>query len=110
MVLGWGAGSGEASSPLRALLHTYDKSIGMGRANRGRHSDPAVDAIIQKAVATVDADARGALLAEATEIAVGQNYGVIPIHYQMNTWASKSSYSYQPRTDERTIIMGLSNN
>ena len=40
MVLGWGAGSGEASSPLKALLHTYDKSKGMGAANRGRHTDP----------------------------------------------------------------------
>jgi len=110
MVLGWGAGSGEASSPLRALLHSYDKSIGMGRANRGRHSDPAVDKIIQKALSTVDADARGKLLAEATEIAVGQNYGVIPVHYQMNTWATTSNLSYQPRTDERTIVMGLSDN
>ena len=33
-------------------------------------------------------------------IAVGKNYGVIPIHYQMNTWASKSGCSYTPRTDE----------
>ena len=108
MVLGWGAGSGEASSPLRALLHTYDKSIGMGRANRGRHSDPAVDKLVQKALATVDSGARGKLLAEATEIAVGKNYGVIPIHYQMNTWAAKSGCSYTPRTDERTIAMYLS--
>ena len=110
MLLGWGAGSGEASSPLRALLHTYDKSIGMGRANRGRHSDPAVDKIIQQALSTVNADARGKLLAEATEIAIGKNYGVIPIHYQMNTWAAKSSLSYQPRTDEYTLVMGISNN
>ena len=107
MVLGWGAGSGEASSPLRALLHTYDKSIGMGRANRGRHSDPVVDKLIQKALGTVDSDARGKLLAEATEVAVGKNYGVIPIHYQMNTWAAKSSCSYTPRTDERTIATYL---
>ena len=103
MVLGWGAGSGEASSPLRALLHTYDKSIGMGRANRGRHSDPAVDKLVQEALGTVDSDARGKILAKATEVAVGENYGVIPIHYQMNTWASKSGCSYTPRTDERTI-------
>mgnify|MGYP003305471747 CR=1 FL=1 len=107
MVLGWGAGSGEASSPLRALLHTYDKSIGMGRANRGRHSDPSVDKIIQEALATVDSDARGKLLAKATEIAVGKNYGVIPVHYQMNTWAAKSTCSYTPRTDERTIATYL---
>ena len=108
MVLGWGAGSGEASSPLKALLHTYDKSKGLGAANRGRHSDAAVDALIKKALATVDADARGKLLAEATEKAVGENYGVIPLHYQVNTWAAKSGYKYLPRTDEYTVVMGLS--
>jgi peptide/nickel transport system substrate-binding protein len=108
MVLGWGAGSGEASSPLKALLHTYDKSKGLGAANRGRHSDAAVDALIKKALATVDADARGKLLAEATEKAVGENYGVIPLHYQVNTWAAKAGYKYLPRTDEYTVVMGLS--
>ena len=107
MVLGWGAGSGEASSPLKALLHTFDKSKGMGAANRGRHSDAKVDALIQKALATVDSDARGKLLAEATEIAVGENFGVIPLHYQVNTWAAQKGSVYKPRTDERTIVMGL---
>ena len=79
----------------------------MGRANRGRHSDPSVDKIIQEALATVDSDARGKLLAKATGIAVGKNYGVIPVHYQMNTWAAKSTCSYTPRTDERTIATYL---
>ena len=110
MVLGWGAGSGEASSPLKALLHTYDKSKGLGAANRGRHSNAEVDTLIQKALATVDSDARGKLLAAATEKAVGENYGVIPLHYQVNTWAAKAGYKYLPRTDERTIVMGLSAN
>jgi peptide/nickel transport system substrate-binding protein len=107
MLLGWGAGSGEASSPLKALLHTFDKSKGMGANNRGRHSDARVDELIQKGLATVDSEARGKLLAEATEIAVGENFGVIPIHYQVSTWASKKGYKYIPRTDERTTVMGL---
>ena len=110
MVLGWGAGSGEASSPLKALLHTYDKSKGLGAANRGRHTDAEVDKLVQQALATVDSDARGKLLAAATEKGVGENYGVIPLHYQVNTWAAKAGYKYQPRTDERTIVMGLSAN
>ena len=55
----------------------------------------------------MDADARGKLLAEATEIAVGENFGVIPIHYQVSTWASTKGYKYIPRTDERTTVMGL---
>ena len=50
---------------------------------------------------------RDRLLAEATEIAVGENFGVIPVHYQQNTWASKKGYKYTPRTDERTIVMDL---
>ena len=99
--------SSDLSSPLKALLHTFDKSKGMGAANRGRHSDPEVDAIIQKALGTVDSDARGKLLAEATELAVGRNYGVIPLHYQVNTWATKSGITYTPRTDERTVATGL---
>ena len=107
MVLGWGAGSGEASSPLKSLLATHDKTKGMGGANRGRHSDPKVDALIDKALATVDSDARGKVLAEATELAVGKNYGIIPIHYQVNTWAAKAGYTYLPRTDEYTVVAGL---
>jgi peptide/nickel transport system substrate-binding protein len=69
-----------------------------------------VDELIQKALATVDSDARGKLLAEATEIAVGENFGVIPVHYQVNTWASTKGYKYTPRTDERTIVMELQKN
>jgi peptide/nickel transport system substrate-binding protein len=79
----------------------------MGANNRGRHSDARVDELIQKGLATVDSEARGKLLAEATEIAVGENFGVIPIHYQVSTWASKKGYKYIPRTDERTTVMGL---
>jgi hypothetical protein len=28
----------------------------------------------------------------------------------VNTWAAKAGYKYLPRTDERTIVMGLSAN
>ena len=44
------------------------------------------------------------------EVAVGENFGVIPMHYQVNTWAAKKGYKYNPRTDERTIVMELSKN
>ena len=80
------------------------------RANLENLMDVRVDKLVKQALATVDADARGALLAKATEKAVGENYGVIPMHYQVNTWAAKAGYKYLPRTDERTIVTGLSNN
>ncbi|MFY0611086.1 MAG: ABC transporter substrate-binding protein [Hyphomicrobiaceae bacterium] len=104
ILVGWGAGTGEASSPLKSLLHTYDKSRGFGASNRGRYSNPKVDKLLEDALATVDDKKRAALLAEATEVAINDG-GIIPLHYQVNTWAAKKGISYKARTDERTIAM-----
>jgi len=104
ILVGWGAGSGEASSPLRSLLSTYDPDAGMGASNRGRYSNPEVDARVEEALQTVDDAAREQLLAEATEIAIG-DLGIIPIHYQVNTWATRAGLAYVPRTDEWTLAM-----
>lgn len=107
ILVGWGSGTGEASSPLKSLLATHDPSKGMGASNRGRHSDPKVDSLVNQALATVDDTKRAALLAEATEIAIGQNQGIIPLHYQVNTWATRVGLKYNPRTDERTTAYDL---
>ncbi len=102
-LVGWGSGTGEASSPLKSLLTTHDKSKGFGASNRGRHSDPAFDKLVVEALASVDDAKRAKLLAEATELGIGKNQGIIPLHYQVNTWATKPGLSYNARTDERTI-------
>jgi peptide/nickel transport system substrate-binding protein len=107
VLVGWGSGTGEPSSPLKSLLATYDKSKGMGAANRGRHSDPAVDKLIGEALATVDDVKRAELLAKATERAIGENQGIIPLHYQVNTWAARKGISYKARTDEKTVAWGV---
>jgi len=104
ILVGWGAGTGEPSSPLKSLLHTYDKSQGFGASNRGRHSDAATDKLIEDALATVDDKKRSDLLIKATELAVGQRLGIIPLHYQVNTWAARKGISYKARTDERTVL------
>jgi len=104
ILVGWGAGSGEASSPLRSLLATHDPDAGMGASNRGRYSNPEVDALLLEALGTVDDARRDELLAEATEIAIG-DLGIIPIHYQVNTWATRAGLAYVPRTDEWTLAM-----
>ncbi|NQW02318.1 MAG: ABC transporter substrate-binding protein [Rhodospirillales bacterium] len=104
LLVGWGSGTGEASSPLKSLLHTYDKSKGMGAANRGRHSDATVDALVEEALATVDDKKRSDLLIKATELAVGERLGIIPLHYQVNTWAARKGIVYKARTDERTVL------
>ena len=101
ILVGWGAGSGEASSPLKSLIHTYDKDAGFGASNRGRHSNPEIDSVIEEALATVDDAKRQDLLAKATEMAI-EDLAIIPLHYQVNTWAVREGLSYVPRTDEYT--------
>ncbi len=107
VLVGWGSGTGEPSSPLKSLLLTRDKSKGHGASNRGRHSHPDVDKMVVEALATVDDAKRGALLAKATELAIGKNQGIIPLHYQVNTWATRKGLKYNARADERTVGLDL---
>lgn len=106
VLVGWGSGTGEASSPLKSLLHTYDKSQGFGSSNRGRYSNKEVDALIEEALSTVDDAKRQRLLAKATEIAI-TDVGLIPLHYQVSTWAAKKGLSFKARTDESTVVSGV---
>jgi len=106
MLVGWGAGSGEPSSPLGSLLHTYDKSKGFGSSNRGRFSNAELDAALEEALATVDRKKHGDLLIKATEIGIN-NLGIIPLHFQVNTWAVRKGLKYDARTDEQTLAVGV---
>ena len=102
MLVGWAADTAEASSPLKSLLATFDAKKGMGNANRGRYSNPRLDAALEQALATVDDAKREKLLQQATEIGIG-DLGIIPLHHQVNLWAARKGIIYTPRTDERTL-------
>ena len=41
------------------------------------------------------------------EIAINDT-GVIPLHFQVNLWATRDGIVYQPRTDEYTLATGVS--
>jgi len=100
-LLGWGVSTGEASYPLRSLLATWNKEKGFGPWNFGRYSNPKMDRVLERALATVDNARREKLLQEATRLALA-DHGLIPLHYQVNTWAARRNLTYTPRTDERT--------
>lgn len=107
ILVGWGAGTGETSGSLKSLMGTFDKAKGSGAANRGRYSNPALDAKLQEALATVDDARRAALLAEASEIAF-EDVAIIPSHYQTNVWAARKGFKVQARADEYTLAAGIS--
>ena len=102
MLLGWSTGTGEASSSLKALLMTFNRDKGFGTANRGRYTNTKVDALTEDALQTVDDIKREAYLQRATEIAINDT-GIIPLHFQVNLWASRDGIVYQPRLDEQTL-------
>ena len=102
MLVGWSTGTGEASSSLKALLMTYNRDKGFGTANRGRYSNGKVDAFTEDALQTVDDAKREAYLQRATELAINDT-GIIPLHFQVNLWATRDGIGFVPRVDERTL-------
>jgi peptide/nickel transport system substrate-binding protein len=105
-LLAWGIATGEASDPLRALIETYNAEKGVGSVNRGRYSNPTLDALIDKAVSTAGDAAREKLLQQATKIAI-DDVAIIPLHIQKNIWGMKAGLTYAARADEGTRAMDL---
>ena len=99
---GWGADSGEMSNPLRALVATPSREKGMGGTNRGRYSNPALDAKLEEALRTVDDKKREALLQEASKLAIS-DYGVLPLHFELSVWALRKGLTYVGRADQATL-------
>ncbi len=100
-MLGWGVSTGEAGYPLRSLVATINAEKGNGTFNWSRYSNAKVDQLLEAALSTVDNAKRESMLRDATEM-VMKDQAIIPLFYQINTWAARRGYSYTPRTDERT--------
>jgi peptide/nickel transport system substrate-binding protein len=101
-MVGWGASTGEASSPLRSLIATYNRDTGMGAVNWGRYSNPKVDYLIAQALQQVNDENRLIMLQRATDLAMS-DLAIMPIHFQFTMWATKKNVQYIPRTDEYTL-------
>ena len=99
---GWGSDSGEMSNPLRSLVATPNRERGMGGTNRGRYSNPAMDAKLEEAMRTVDDKKREALLQEASRLVIADN-GVLPLHFELSVWAMRKGLTYVGRADQATL-------
>jgi peptide/nickel transport system substrate-binding protein len=106
MLLGWGTESGEQGSSLRSLLATHDPAKGMGVTNRGRYSNPAFDKQVTDALVTMDDKKRESMIQQAAETAMNDT-ALIPVHYEVSTWATAKGYKYTARTDQYTLATDL---
>jgi peptide/nickel transport system substrate-binding protein len=88
---------------LETQVHSWNPTLGLGTANRGRFSNASIDAIIQQARTTIDDEARRALTQQATRMALVDQTSLIPLYFQVNTWAMRRGFTYEARTDEMTL-------
>jgi len=102
VLVGWSSGTGEASSPLKALIATPSREKGFGTANRGHYSNVKVDLMLEDALVTVDDAKREALLQRATELAINDT-AIVPLYHQVSLWGARNGIGYVPRTDENTL-------
>jgi peptide/nickel transport system substrate-binding protein len=103
---GWGAGTGEMSDPLRSLVATPIRDKGFGGTNKGRYSNPQLDAIIEQALGTVDNAKREALLQQGSKMAL-DDQALIPLHIEITPWATRKGLSYKARADQYTVANGV---
>jgi len=99
-LLGWG--SRAADLALRSLAATANPDKGYGAWNWGGYSNPKLDDLIAQSLGTVDPARREAIARSASALAAAE-VAIIPLHYQVVTWASKRDLSYAARTDEFTF-------
>jgi len=105
-LIGFGHTTGDSWLGLSQVLHSFDGK-GYGGLNRGRYSNPAFDTIIDQARTVPDADARGALLRQAQEIAFHQDAAILPLHVPDNVWAHRANLRYEGGVDEGTLAQHL---
>lgn len=98
LLIGNGATTGEMSFPLRAQVATVNAATGMGASNRARYSNPEVDALLAKAMATVDDAARDLLLQQTSEAAMADQ-ALVPLFYGDDVYALRRGFAYTPRPD-----------
>ena len=93
---------GETTDILLSLVATYDAGRNRGRINRARYSNPALDAVLDRAAVTLDPKAREALLRQASEMAIA-DAAVLPLYFEGKVWAMRKDLSFSPRADEFTL-------
>jgi peptide/nickel transport system substrate-binding protein len=86
-LLGWGVASSDAIYTLQSILRTRTQGAD-GNFNFGRISHSPLDALVDRAKTTADADIRHRLLQQALVLARDQVL-TLPIHHQVRPWAMR---------------------
>ena len=97
-MLGWGVPTFDSQYVLQSLMRTYIPNTADGDYNLGGYSNPQADALIDKQKTEVDPKKRAEIAYEVSKIHM-QDFGHIPLHFQMIPWAMRSKVSVVHRAD-----------
>ena len=105
-LIGWGSSAADSFGALMNVVGSFDRERRLGAVNHHRYSNPAMDALVERALVTTDDAAREAMLRDAVRMAA-EDVGVIPLYNLVNVWACRPSLRLDARMDERTLAMGV---
>jgi len=103
---GWAASSGEMLNPLNSLVVTKQPDLGLGTTNWARYSNPEADKLVLEASRTLEDDKRAQLLQQASGM-IMDDYGILPLQFEMSVWAMKKDVRYDGRADQMTLAQDM---
>ena len=103
---GWLTNSAEPANMVAALLLTPGRAPGWGVANRSGYSSAELEAIYARVTAEPLRDQRLRDWHALVRIAMA-DAPVLPLHHQVNIWATRRGLIYTPRPDEFTLATEL---
>ncbi len=98
--------TGVASESMSTILRTRDAARGHGSLNRGRYSNPALDAALERVDETFDDAERERLMGTAARVAIEDN-AILPIYSLNASWGVRQGLTVTPRGDAYTFATGI---
>ena len=102
-IWGWGSDSPDAIFTLKPVLHSLDRSRGMGTNNVGNYKNEELDDLIDKIGTEMDAAKRQQMIDRAISIVQDQVL-VMPLHRQMIPWASRAGIQVVHRPNNQLYL------
>ena len=94
--------TGVASESMATILRTRNAQLGTGALNRGRYSNPVLDAALDRVDETFDDAERERLMGTAARIAIEDN-AILPIFSLRASYGVRRGLTITPRGDQYTF-------
>jgi peptide/nickel transport system substrate-binding protein len=106
-ITGWICSSGESAELFESSFHTREPNGGLGRDNGIGYSNPALDALTEQILTTIDSGARIELEKRAMAMAVA-DLPFIPLYVQEDRYALSHDIAWEPRADGEIWVPDVS--